>query len=113
MLLSFVFAYFGFTALSLGKNRHFQQVWPDKKLLDTTAKILPTLGWALLVLSSLFIFQGPKISIAITEWLGILSIASLVLILQFAYLPQSVAGVVWFSAARKNLQRVIPVNTKR
>jgi len=103
MLLSFLLAYFGFAALSLSKNRHFQQVWPGQKLLDTTAKILPTLGWTLLVLSSLFIFQGPKVSIAITEFLGILTICALLLILQFAYFPQSVAGIALINSVRKNI----------
>ena len=103
MSLSFLLAYFGFTALSLSKNRHFQQVWPDKKLLDTTAKILPTFGWTLLALSSLLIFQGSKVSIAITEWLGILTLSALLLILQFAYLPKSVAGILLISSVRKSL----------
>ena len=101
MLLSFLLAYFGFAALSLSKTRHFQQVWPDQKIKDTTAKILPTLGWTLLASSSLFIFQGPKVSIAIAEWLGTLTISAMLLILQFSYLPQSVAGVVWINAIRK------------
>lgn len=106
MLLSFLFSYFGFAALSLAKNRHYQQVWPDRKLLDTTANILPTLGWTLLALGSLSIFQTPKISIAITEWLGILTIAALLLILQFSYFPRSVAGVIWISLVQNNFNRL-------
>jgi uncharacterized membrane protein SirB2 len=101
MLVSFLLAYFGFAAISLSKNRHFQQVWPDQKLLDTTAKILPTLGWTMLALSSLFIFQAPKISIAITEWLGILTVSALLLILQFAYFPTGVAGIFLYQYFQK------------
>ncbi|MET0356065.1 MAG: DUF3325 domain-containing protein [Cellvibrio sp.] len=107
MLLSFLFSYFGFAALSLAKNRHYQQVWPDQKLLDTTAKILPTLGWTLLALGSVYIFQTSKISIAITEWLGMLSVAALLLILQFSYYPQSVAGIVWINSVRKNINCLV------
>ena len=107
MLLSFLLTYFGFAALSLSKNRHFQQVWPDQQLLETTAKILPTLGWTLLALGSLFIFQEPKISIAITEWFGILTISAFLLIIQFAYFPRSVAGILWINFAKKNISRFI------
>ena len=106
MLLSFLFAYFGFAALSLSKNRHYQQVWPHKKLVDSTEKILTTLGWILLAFSSLYIFQSAKVSIAITEFLGILTIAALVLILQFSYFPHTVAGVALVDAGKRIAQRI-------
>ena len=92
MLFSFVCSYLGFTALSLTKNRHYQQVWPGRILSASVESILSTLGWVLLAFSSLHIFYAEKISIAVVDWFGILSLAALLLVLQFAYLPRTVSG---------------------
>lgn len=92
MLLSFAWAYLGFTALSLAKNRHYQQVWPGKKLSASAESILSTLGWVLLAFSSYPIFYAEKISVAWVDWFGVLSVAALLLVLQFSYLPRTVSA---------------------
>lgn len=105
MLFSFFTAYFGFAALSLSKNRHYQQVWPERKLSDASAQILTSFGWVLLVFSSFPVFFAEKFSIAFTQYFGVLSLASFFLIVQFAYLPRSVAAITWIDHAIKLINR--------
>ncbi len=105
MLFSFFCAYFGFAALSLSKNRHYQQVWPERKLSDDSAQILTSFGWVLLVFSSFPVFFAEKFSIAFTQYFGVLSIAAFFLIVQFAYFPRSVAAIIWIDSAIKLIYR--------
>ncbi|HMU67815.1 MAG TPA: DUF3325 domain-containing protein [Cellvibrionaceae bacterium] len=93
MALSFFIAYFGFALLSLAKNRHFQQVWPHKKLTITLERELRISGWLLLLISTTHLIQAPKISIGLTDVIGIWTFAALIVVLQLTYLPRSVAGI--------------------
>ncbi|HEY6528666.1 MAG TPA: DUF3325 domain-containing protein [Cellvibrionaceae bacterium] len=97
MLISFIVSYLGFALLSLSKERHFQQVWPGRKLTPILIRELKVCGWLLLGTSLSHLIQAPKISIGITHLFGIWTFAALLIVMQLTYGASSIVGVRIFS----------------
>ena len=93
MLVSFLFAYFGFAALSLTKSRHYQQVWPQQSPSANAVRQLRIVGWLFLTIATVYLVYVRGIGLGLTDLFAVLSLAALLLILQFSYAPRSVAGV--------------------
>lgn len=90
---AFIAAYIGFAALSLSKNRHYQQVWPQAKLAAGSARIWQILGWLCLVISgSLFIYLS-GIGIGLVQMLGFFTLAALLVVIKLSYFPNYLLGI--------------------
>jgi len=93
VLVSFVFAYFGFAALSLAKARHYQQVWPQRSATPQALYLLKTVGWFFIAVATVYLIQLKGLGLGFTDLFAVLSLAALALILQFSYAPRSVAAI--------------------
>ena len=93
MLVSFVFAYLGFAALSLTKARHYQQVWPQRSASPKALYLLKTIGWFFIAVATVYLIQLKGLGLGLTDLFAVLSLSALTLILQFSYAPRSVAAI--------------------
>jgi hypothetical protein len=97
MLLAALFVYVGFVALALMKNRHLHTLWPGAQLSNDARHALSFVGWTLLVLAAAYLIDQRGIGNGLVEYCAVLSIAGLVLVLQFTYRPRTVLAIGLFA----------------
>jgi len=85
---AFCLAYAGFSALSLGMDRHYEDLF-DRALPRGRQLALRALGWLGLALSLAACAAAWGWSYGTVEWIGILSIAGLLLIWLLTYAPRA------------------------
>jgi len=92
-ITAFCLAYAGFSSLCLGMDRHYEEVF-DRELPRRHRTPLRLFGWLALALSLWASADVWGWSYGTVEWIGILSIAGLLLIWLVAYrpVPALVAG---------------------
>jgi len=90
MLIAFALAYTTCIALSLAMNRHFQQLWPTKKLSPRNTLLLRNSGWLLLILTIFYCVKLMGIAVGLVLVLGLFSTAAFLLALLLHYLPRAV-----------------------
>nr|WP_324258848.1 DUF3325 domain-containing protein [Cellvibrio fontiphilus] len=88
MLLTYTLAYCSFLTLSMAMNKHFQQIFPHKKLLSIHANFLRFFGWALLVAALMYSSTLYGAATAPVILLGLLSAAAISLALLLNYRPK-------------------------
>jgi len=95
---AFCLAYAGFSALCLAMDRHHEDVF-DRALPRGRRLWLRALGWLGLVLSLAACATAWGWSYGIVEWVGILSLAGLLLIWLLAYRPRAALAAAGACAA--------------
>lgn len=93
MLVTTFLAYVGFAALALTKNRHLQQIWPGRELHDNTRTKLDAFGWILLSWAGIYLIYHSGFGNGLVEYFAALTVAELILIVQFSYWPRSVLAI--------------------
>ena len=88
MLFAFALAYATCITLSLAMNRHFQQVWPRKKLSPRMTILLRNSGWILLTLTIIYCAKLEGIAVGLVLVLGLFSAAASLLSLLLYYAPR-------------------------
>lgn len=88
MLITYTLVYCSFLAFSMAMNKHFQQMFPHKKLLSLHSNLLRFGGWVLLVVALLYCSTHYGTATAMVILLGLLSAAALLLALLLNYHPK-------------------------
>lgn len=88
---AFCLAYAGFAALSLGMDRHYEDVF-DRALPRRRRLALRSLGWLGLALSLWASAGAWGWGYGTVEWIGILSLAGLLLIWFLTFWPRAALG---------------------
>jgi hypothetical protein len=93
MLLAIFIVYGGFVALALLKNRHLHVLWPGVELSADTRQALFFIGWTSLILAAAYLIEQRGIGNGLVEYCAVLSVAGVVLVIQFSYAPRSILAL--------------------
>jgi hypothetical protein len=93
MLVAVLLAYVGFAALAVIKNRHLHQIWPSRELHEDTRITFQACGWILLSGAGIYSIYQNGIGNGLVEYFAALTVAALILVLQFSYWPRSVVAI--------------------
>jgi hypothetical protein len=72
-------------------------LWPGVELTSDARHALSFVGWTLLILAGAYLIDQRGIGNGLVEYGAVLSIAGLVLVLQFTYRPRTVLAIVFFT----------------
>lgn len=89
---AFCLAYAGFAALCLAMDRHFETLF-ERAIAPRARLVLRCAGWAALALSLVAAEAVYGWSYGVTEWVGMLAIAGLLLIWILTYQPRLALGL--------------------
>ncbi len=86
MFFAFTLSYLSCLGLCMAMQRHFQQLWPQKKLSPPLARLFSTSGWLLLLGAIILAAQFEGIAVGLVFSAGLFSAAAfmLILLLNFA-----------------------------
>lgn len=87
VLISFVLIFLGLEALCLGMERHAKQL-SEGRLKPWTRRPAKCAGWGLLALSILPVITTWGVSIGLSVWFGLLTVAAMLLALALSYRPR-------------------------
>lgn len=88
MLITYTLAYCSFLSFSMAMTKHFQQIFPQKKLLPFHSNLVRLTGWILLVVAMLYCNNQYGASTGTVILLGLLSNAVILLALLLNYRPK-------------------------
>ena len=94
MLIAIALAYATCMALSLAINRHFQNVWPGKKLSTGGAILLRNSGWLLLILTLVYCANLEGAAVGLILALGLFGAIACLVALLLHYAPRTALGLV-------------------
>lgn len=81
MFFAFTLSYLSCLSLCMSMQRHFQQVWPQKKLSPQQAKTLSALGWLFLISATVLLAKIEGIAVGLVFSCGVFSAAAFILIM--------------------------------
>ncbi|HEY0893768.1 MAG TPA: DUF3325 domain-containing protein [Cellvibrio sp.] len=93
MLVAILLSYVGFAVLALIKNRHLHQIWPGRELRENTRSKLDALGWILLAWAGIYLIYQSGFGNGLVEYFASLTVAALIVVLQFSYWPRSILAI--------------------
>jgi Protein of unknown function (DUF3325). len=93
MLLATLIIYGGFVALALKKNRHLHTLWPGAELSNDDHQALSFVGWTALTLAAAYLIEQRGVGMGLVEYCAALSVAGLILVLQFSYNPRTILAL--------------------
>lgn len=93
MLVAILLSYVGFAALAVIKNRHLHQIWPGRELQENTRTRLDAFGWILLSWACIYLIYRNGFGNGLVEYFAALTVAALILVVQFSYWPRSVLAI--------------------
>lgn len=93
MLAAYALAYCSFLILSLAMSKHFQQVFPKKKIAQSQLNIVRAAGWGLLIATLLYCSHLYGWATGLVAALGLMSAAAFVLALILNYAPRLAPGL--------------------
>jgi len=106
-LLALLLAYVGMSALCMGLERSFRQVF--KRIPSAlSCRCLRALGWLLLVASLAFSVRMWGVAAGIVGWVGVMSVAGVALIMLLPYAPRVALALPGFVGLACALIRVLP-----
>ena len=94
MIISFLFIFTGFIALSLSMKRHFKQCSPQRRMPSLKLLFVFRLaGYISLIISMSLCMIAQDLGLGLVLWFGLLTIAALLQLLLLTYKPQWVIPI--------------------
>lgn len=93
MLAAYALAYCSFLILSMAMSKHFQQIFPQKKMPQPYITLVRAIGWALLAITLFYCSHLYGWATGIVAALGLMSAAAFVLALILNYAPRFAPGM--------------------
>ncbi|MFV3386755.1 DUF3325 domain-containing protein [Pseudomonas sp. NY15364] len=107
MMGALLLAYVGMSALCMGLERSFRQVFKHMPSA-LSCRCLRALGWLLLVASLAFSVRMWGVAAGIVGWVGVMSVAGVALIMLLPYAPRVALALPGFAGLACTLIRVLP-----
>jgi hypothetical protein len=93
MLAAYALAYCSFLILSMAMSKHFQQIFPKKKMTQPYVNTVRIVGWALLIATLFYCSHLYGWATGLVAALGLMSAAAFVLALILNYAPRFAPGM--------------------
>lgn len=86
ILVTFASMYLSMIAISVSMDKHYKQIM-NRPLNPKWQKVAYWAGWIFMIFSLIFCMRSWGVSIGITAWFGVLTMAACALIITLTYKP--------------------------